>query len=100
MPALLRRVVDEGPQLGLQLAIATHLRLNLLIQVNATLVYAHGRWSRAMRHAPVAALSIADHLGGLEGALASVLLVHEARVGGVGQRLYISQVYILLVVAA
>lgn len=47
-----------------------------------------------------AALSIADHLGGLEGALAAVLLVHEARVGRVGQRLYISQVYVLLVVAA
>lgn len=99
MPTLRRRVVYEWSQLCFQLAVPTHFRLNLLIQIYSALVDAD-RWrARAVRQAS-AALWIANGSGWLEGTLASVLLVHEARVRGIGQGLYISQVYVLFVVSA
>lgn len=67
-------VVNEGAKLRLQLTVPAHLRFDLLVEIDTTLINTHGRRSRHLRHLS-AQIGISDADWLLERALAAAVLL-------------------------
>ena len=83
-----RRLVNKWTEFCFQFAVAAHFRFYLLVQVNAALVDADSGRTGAVWKATATLVVAAEGHRRLERTLvATILLMHEARIRGVGQSL-------------